>query len=163
MKINGTLINYYFHCKRQCYLCGNRLNLEDNSELVIIGKALHETKYDEENSEISIESIKVDKIKGKYLIEYKKSNSDIEACKWQLYYYLYVLKNKGIDKVGKLICFEKKTNDSKSMIIELDDEIIGNLIEIEKKILALINSDDMPSVINSSKCKKCAYYTYCYI
>ena len=44
MKVNGTLINYYFHCKRQCYLHGNRLNLEDNSELVKIGKAIHEEK-----------------------------------------------------------------------------------------------------------------------
>ena len=31
MRVNGTLMNYYFHCKRQCYLHGNRLNLEDNS------------------------------------------------------------------------------------------------------------------------------------
>lgn len=38
MKVNGTLVNYYFHCKRQCYLHGNRLNLEDNSEVVKIGK-----------------------------------------------------------------------------------------------------------------------------
>lgn len=42
MRVNGTLINYYFHCKRQCYLHGNRLNLEDNSEIVQIGKAIHE-------------------------------------------------------------------------------------------------------------------------
>ena len=34
MRVNGTLMNYYFHCKRQCYLHGNRLNLEDNSEEV---------------------------------------------------------------------------------------------------------------------------------
>ena len=47
MKINGTLMNYYFHCKRQCYLCGNRLNLEDNSEQVKIGKAMHEEKASE--------------------------------------------------------------------------------------------------------------------
>ena len=42
MRVNGTLINYYFHCKRQCYLHGNRLNLEDNSEIVQIGKAIQE-------------------------------------------------------------------------------------------------------------------------
>ena len=34
LKANGTLVNYYVHCKRQCYLHGNRLNMEDNSELV---------------------------------------------------------------------------------------------------------------------------------
>ena len=36
MEVNGTLINYYFHCQRQCYLHGNRLNLEDESENVIL-------------------------------------------------------------------------------------------------------------------------------
>ena len=85
MKINGTIINYYFHCKRQCYLFANRLNLEDNSELVKIGKAIHEQKSsDSDNSEISIENIKVDKITKEYLKEIKKSDSDINASKWQL-------------------------------------------------------------------------------
>ncbi|MDX5795588.1 Dna2/Cas4 domain-containing protein, partial [Clostridioides difficile] len=40
MKITGTLINYYFHCKRQCWLLGNRINLEENSEDVKIGRLL---------------------------------------------------------------------------------------------------------------------------
>ena len=58
MEVNGTLINYYFHCQRQCYLHGNRLNLEDESENVKIGKALHEEKYkDDKNSEIAIDNI----------------------------------------------------------------------------------------------------------
>ncbi len=42
MRVTGTIINYYFHCKRQCYLFYKRLNLEDNSEDVRIGKVLHE-------------------------------------------------------------------------------------------------------------------------
>ena len=61
MRVNGTLINYYFHCKRQCYLHGNRLNLEDNSEIVQIGKAIHEERLQSSNSEIAIENIKLDK------------------------------------------------------------------------------------------------------
>ncbi|MBM6839620.1 Dna2/Cas4 domain-containing protein, partial [Clostridium saudiense] len=96
MKINGTLINYYFHCRRQCYLHGNRLNLEDNSEIVKVGKALHEKKATNENSEISIDNIKIDKLTKEYLIEVKKSDADVEAAKWQLLYYLKVLKDKGI-------------------------------------------------------------------
>lgn len=58
MKITGTLINYYFHCKRQCYLFGNRLNLEDNSEIVKIGKAIHEAKDISDNTEIAIDNIR---------------------------------------------------------------------------------------------------------
>ena len=54
MEINGTLVNYYFHCKRQCYLHGNRINLEDNSEIVKVGKALHERNLQRDSDEIAI-------------------------------------------------------------------------------------------------------------
>ena len=42
MNITGTIVNYYFHCKRQCWLFANKINLEDNSEDVRLGKVLHE-------------------------------------------------------------------------------------------------------------------------
>ena len=42
--ITGTIVNYYFHCKRQCWLFYNKINLEDNSEDVRIGRVLHELK-----------------------------------------------------------------------------------------------------------------------
>ena len=67
MKVNGTLMNYYFHCKRQCFLHGNRINLENNSENVKIGKALHEAKLsDGKNTELEIDNIKIDKISAEY-------------------------------------------------------------------------------------------------
>ena len=70
MEINGTLINYYFHCKRQCYLFGNRMNLEDNSEEVKIGKAIHEQKAEQgKNTELAIENIKLDRLTKEYLTE----------------------------------------------------------------------------------------------
>jgi hypothetical protein len=40
--LTGTIVNYFIHCKRQCWLFGNMLNMEDNSEDVHIGKVLHE-------------------------------------------------------------------------------------------------------------------------
>lgn len=101
--MNGIIINYYFHCKRQCYLFANKLNFEDNSELVKIGKEIYLNKSEnKKNAEIKIENIVVDKITDKYLIEIKKSDADKEAARWQLYYYLYILKHKGIIKKGKL-------------------------------------------------------------
>ena len=79
MRVNGTLMNYYFHCKRQCYLHGNRLNLEDNSEEVQIGKALHEEKEQNENTEIQLENIRLDRLTKEYLTEIKKSDADPEV------------------------------------------------------------------------------------
>lgn len=163
MKITGTLINYYFHCKRQCYLAGNRLNLEDNSELVKIGKALHESKLDGDKTEVSVENIKIDKIQGDYIVEYKKTNSDLIACQWQVYYYLYVLKNKGVIKKGKVICYEKVNQKPKSMELELTKEIEGQISILERDIIDLIEELVPPKAELKPICKKCAYYAYCFV
>lgn len=164
MKVNGTLINYYFHCKRQCYLHGNRLNLEDNSEIVQIGKAIHEERQEKsDNTEISIDNIKLDKLTSEYLVEVKKSDADVEASKWQLLYYLKVLKEKGIERKGKLEFVEKNKTKNKVLYFELTEDILKELEVHVKDIEDLLLEEDIPEVINEPKCKKCAYYEYCYI
>lgn len=163
MKVNGTLINYYFHCKRQCYLHGNRLNMEDNSEMVQIGKAIHEERAQEKGTEIAIENIRLDKLTKDYLIEVKKSDADSEASKWQLLYYLKVLKEKGIIRKGKLEFIEKNRTERKIVIVELGEEEEQLLIQYEKEILELLIKEQIPEGIKKPQCKKCAYYEYCFI
>ena len=164
MKLNGTLINYYIHCKRQCYLHGNRLNMEDNSELVKIGRAIHEEKAEKsENSEIAIDNFKIDKLTKDYLTEVKKSDADVEASKWQLLYYLKVLKEKGLDRKGKLEFVEKNRIDKKILIIELTEENEQQLEIYRQEIFNLLNGEKVPEMLHKSGCKKCAYYEYCYI
>ena len=163
MKINGTLMNYYIHCPRQCYLHAHRLNMENNSEDVKIGKALHEEKYkDDDNSEITIDNIKLDKLTKDYLTETKKSDADVEASRWQLIYYLYVLKEKGIDRKGKLE-FIQKNKEKKVMVVELNEEIEAELFDKIKEIQKLIQNQKVPDVVERKHCKKCAYYDYCFI
>lgn len=163
MKINGTLINYYFHCKRQCYLHGNKMNMEDNSEIVKIGKAIHEEKLRGSNSEILIDNIKLDKLTKDYLTEVKKSDADIDAAVWQILYYLKVLKSKGISRKGKLEFVEKNKSKKKTLLIELtskkEAELESHICEIRK----MIESDKIPKRLNKASCKKCSYYEYCYI
>ncbi len=164
MNITGTMINYYFHCKRQCWLFANRINLEDNSEDVHIGRVLHEIASEgKENSEISIDNIKIDKITDEYLTEIKKSDADEEASKWQLIYYLKVLKDKGIERKGKLEFIEKNKQDKKVIYYDLNDEYEKQLMELYKSIETLVNSSTPPEIEKGSKCKRCAYYEYCYI
>lgn len=164
MKINGTLINYYFHCKRQCYLHANRINLEDNSEDVRIGKILHEISEEKsKKGEISIDNIKIDKLTRDYLVEIKKSDSDPEAVKWQVLLYLYKLKQKGVERKGKIEFIEKNRQDKKVHYIELDEVNEKEFLDILKKIKTLINQDRPPQAKFENKCKKCAYYEYCFI
>lgn len=161
--ITGTIINYYFHCKTQMWLHANRINLEDNSEDVRMGKVLHEIKEEKsKQTEIKIDNIKIDRITKDYLIEFKKSDSDPQAVKWQVLLYLYKLKQKGIQRLGKIEYFEKN-KEQKSEILELDEvnekELLSVLADIEKLIL----SDVPPPPKFENKCKKCAYYEYCFI
>lgn len=110
--ITGTIINYYIHCKRQCYLHYHRINLEDESSLVKIGKALHERHHTEE---IEIDNIKLDKIQGEFVTEIKKSDTDFNAGRFQLLFYLKKLKDKGVIKKGRLIFLERNKVDKKIM------------------------------------------------
>ena len=165
MKVTGTIINYYFHCKRQCYLFAKRINLEDNSEDVRMGKVLHEIRAkDNKNSEIKYENIVLDKVTSKYVEEYKKSDADPEAAKMQLLFYLKQLEDKGITKEGKLIYNEKNNKEGKKIeIVKLDERNIKKLDNCIKEIEELLKQDNVPDIEKDKKCKKCAYYEYCYL
>ena len=163
-QITGTLINYYFHCKTQCWLHANRINLEDNSEDVRIGKILHELAEERgKKTEIAIDNIKIDKLTKDYLVEVKKSDSDTEAVKWQVLLYLHKLKQKGISKKGKIEYIEKRGKGKKIDYIELDEVNEKELLEVLQKISDLIDLPNPPEPKFERHCKKCAYYEYCFI
>jgi len=163
-QITGTIINYYFHCLTQCWLHANRINLEDNSEDVRIGRILHEINEEKgKKTEISIDNIKIDKITRDYLVEVKKSDSDPEAVKWQVLLYLYKLKQKGVMKKGKIEYIEKKRQSKKVEYIELDEVNEKELLSVLSQIEELINTPIPPKPIYENHCKRCAYYEYCFI
>ena len=112
MNITPTLINYYFNCKTQCWLSYNKLGMEYNSSLVRVGSALHKVNK-RRVKEVRFSGFSVDKIIGDYVIEIKKSDSNLIAGKWQLLYYLYKLKELGIIKKGRLEVFEKYQKNTK--------------------------------------------------
>ena len=89
----------------------------------------------------------IDKITDKYVIEMKKSDSDMEAAKMQLLYYLKKLYEKGIEREGKLVFCEKNNNEKVDIIklnseniklLEKCEEEIVNSIEIIKKLCLFI-------------------------
>jgi len=161
--IKGTLVHYYTFCQRRCFLHAHNITCEDNSELVKIGKFFHEERAEQKNLqkdilELELEGIKIDQIDDKYVTEFKKKNSDTEACKMQLLYYLYILVKYGVKRKGKLVFKESK----KSIEVILGDEERKNIEMIVRDIERLLESEEIPPVINKPKCKKCAYYEFCY-
>jgi CRISPR-associated exonuclease Cas4 len=164
VNINGTLISYYFICKTKLWLHANRINLEDNSEDVRIGKILHEINEEKsKQGEVAIDNIRIDKLTRDYLVEVKKSDSDREAVKWQVLLYLYRLKQKGVIKKGKIEYIEKRGAGKKIDYIELDEERERELLVVLEQMETFIEQPKPPEAMLMPKCKKCAYYTYCFI
>ena len=160
--LTGTIINYFYHCKRQCWLFYHRVNLENNSEDVRIGKVLHEIKNNDQE-EVKIDNISLDKITAEYVVEMKKSDADIEAAKAQLLFYLWCLKKKGIERKGRLEFIEKKKQDKKTHVVVLDQEEEERIKLLEDKVRTLLETPNPPEAKLLPHCKKCAYYEYCFI
>ncbi|KLU60528.1 hypothetical protein CEB3_c33790 [Peptococcaceae bacterium CEB3] len=160
--LTGTVVNYHTHCKRQCWLFYHHINLEDNSEDVRIGRILHELKR-QEKEEIALDGIKLDRVTGEYVTEIKKSDADLAAAMAQLEYYLIVLRDKGIERKGRLECLEKNRQSKSVHTLTLTDEQIEERKAQYRRIEEFLDSDSPPAPVLKRACKKCAYYEYCFV
>jgi len=90
-KITGVMIYYYFVCRRKLWLFHNDIAMEDENELVQIGKFIDSNSYSSERKHIMInEEINIDFAESSGVIhEIKKSRKIEDASVWQLKYYLY--------------------------------------------------------------------------
>lgn len=162
MNITGVMIYYYFICQRKLWYFANEINMEQNSELVSIGKTIDETSYKREKKSILIDNtINIDFIKdGAVLHEVKKTKAIEEAGVWQLKYYMYYLKQKGVETLEAKIDYPL-LRQTKEIVLEKEDvEIIENVI---KNIQEIVTKENPPEVLNEKICKKCSYYDLCYV
>jgi CRISPR-associated exonuclease Cas4 len=160
--ITGTQVNYYFVCKRKLWLFSHDLEMEDTSDLVLLGKLIHEESYSREKKEIELEGIKLDFFERKNGIihEIKKSDKVEEAHSWQLLYYLYHLKKYGVEGVTGEIDYPLL---KKRVEVVLTEELEGKMEEVLKDIGTIIRQETPPPLFADKRfCKKCSYYELCY-
>ncbi len=157
IQVAGTLINYYFNCKRQCYLMFYHMNIGQDHFLLDLGRFYHE-QFEDKQKLIIDNIIAIDKIQKDFVIEYKKSNSNTMGTKYQLLFYLYILKQHGINKKG-LIKFKENKKNIEVILTEQEEK---NLKKIIQQIKELIKQPAPPKPIYKTKCKKCAYFDFCF-
>lgn len=160
--LTGMVVNYYSHCKRQCWLFYHKINMEDNSEDVRIGRVLHALSAEKED-ELAIDNIKLDKITDEYVVEIKKSDADIEAATAQIQFYLMNLADKGVHRKGRLEVLEKNKQSKKIHLTVLDQELITRLRKQYAEIEDFLQQEIPPESKLKPMCKKCAYFEYCFI
>lgn len=161
-QISGTMFYYYFVCKRKLWFFSNGIQLEEDNEDVILGKLIDENSYSKELKHILIDNtVNIDFIKDwKILHEVKKQKSIEEAGVWQLKYYLYFLKIRGIN-IEKGILDYPKLKKREEVFLSKDDE--KKIKEILSEIEKITVMEKPPELEKLKICKKCAYFEYCYI
>ncbi|MDK2821812.1 MAG: CRISPR-associated exonuclease Cas4 [Clostridia bacterium] len=161
-KINGTLIWYYFICKREVWLMARNLEPDQDDKNIDIGRFIQENSYERDKKEISFGNIKIDIIRkedGQLVVgEVKKSSKFKESAKMQLLFYLSELKAAGLEAKGVLMFPKEKKREE----VELTPEAQKQLQDVVKNILRIIYLDVPPKVEKIPFCKNCGYREMCY-
>ena len=86
LSTNGTLIRYYYICKREVWLIAHGIEPPQENELISIGRLVHEDYYRKFKKELLVDNkIKIDILAGRKVIgEIKKSSKYLESakCNW---------------------------------------------------------------------------------
>ena len=155
----GTQVNYFFVCGRKLWLFSHDLEMEMESDLVLLGKLLHEAGYKRKFKEISIGRIKIDFLeRGCEVHEIKRSRRVEKAHVFQLLYYLYYLKRLGVEARGVLNYPLLRRRVEVDLTDEREKEFEIILTDISK----ILSSEKPLETIRLPICKRCSYYELCW-
>lgn len=161
-RITGVMVYYYFVCQRKLWYFSHEINMEAEDENVMLGKLLDENSYQRDDKHINIDNvINIDFIKEhQELHEIKKSKSIEEAGIWQVKYYLYYLRQRGVKNLKAKIDYPLL---KKNLTVELTEEDTEELESIISGITDIKHMQFPPKFSEKKICKKCAYHDLCFI
>ena len=162
-KITGNLVNAYFICPRKVWLFAHEISPSLENPYLEMGRLIGEETYKREKKEITIGNLKIDLIKkedGNIVVaEIKKSSKGINAAKMQLLFYLYQLREKGIEAKGELLIPKER----KKMPVELSEEKEEELRKAFVDIKKILKMGTPPAPKRIPFCRNCAYREFCWV
>jgi len=162
LKINGTLIDCYYICRRETWLMARHIIPDEDNPYLEMGRLINDTSYKRNRKQVHLENVVLDLTRldeDKIVIgEVKKSSRATHAARMQLCYYLYVLREYGIDAEGELL-FPKEKKKEK---VFLTDETIKELEEAMEDIRNIASEETPPPPVKIGYCTNCAYREFCW-
>ncbi|WP_332238285.1 CRISPR-associated protein Cas4 [Sporolactobacillus sp. KGMB 08714] len=158
--MSGLHVQYYIVCKRKLWLYAKNINLAPENDKVMEGAILHERAYRQiKERDIHIDNqIQIDAMDKYYVREVKNSSKMNEADRWQLLFYLYELKKRGVEKKGLI----QYTKEKKTQEVELTHEDIARLDKMMNEIEQIIDCVQPPKFVKKRYCPNCAYHDFCF-
>lgn len=158
--VTGTLVWYYLICKREVWLMGHGITPDEDTYSLEIGRAVHKIFYKNFRKEVELEGIKFDFLKkGENVVcEVKTSSRYLDSTTLQLSYYLYRLKESGIEAVGEI----RIPKERKRIELKLNEEIEKRLLCALEEIRLIMDMEKPPEPVKTKFCRKCAYRDFCW-
>lgn len=161
LKVRGTEVAYFAVCPRKCWLFQRRLEQENNSEMVALGRLTDETSFPRDRQRgVDIEGFaRLDFTSRGIVHEVKHGPSMRRAHRLQVAYYLAVLRERGIETVGILHYPRQRRRERVELTPELERELRDILVGI-----ARLRTATLPPPVMGSKrlCRNCAYEELCW-
>ncbi len=134
--------------------------MERENERVQIGKIVHENSYARKKKEITIDDkIVLDWQEDGVIHEVKLSDKMEAAHEFQLLYYIFYLKQKGVENLRGQIDYPKLRQTQE---VFLTPEKEAELIEVLAEIQTITERKQAPQVEFMKICNSCAYAELCW-
>jgi CRISPR-associated exonuclease Cas4 len=159
--VNGTLVWYYYICKREVWLIAHGIEPPQENEKIVLGRLVHQEHYRKFKKELLVDNkIRIDVLEsGKLIGEVKKSSRYLESAKMQLAFYLYYLEvEKGEKLEGELLIPEERKRIKVKLTSKLREEIKKAIEDIER----IVREEKPPPLRKLVFCKNCAYREFCW-
>ncbi|MFQ6115163.1 MAG: CRISPR-associated protein Cas4, partial [bacterium] len=159
--ITGVMVNYHLVCHTKLWYFAHDIQMEQESDLVALGKLTHEEHYTRDSKEmLMLGSIRIDRITPDgYIHEVKKSDIAERAHIWQLKYYLWVLKENGFGQLNGILEFPKQRKRVEVTLSSADENQISKKME---EITKVVNQPNPPKAKKIPFCRRCSYRELCW-
>lgn len=160
LRTTGIKVNYLYVCERKLWLFDRGIQMELKSDKVLMGKLTGEHSYPREDKrEVLIDNlINIDIVGGDEIREVKHSNKMHHADRIQLLYYLYYLKQLGIEKRGVISYPKMRKREEIILTNDAEREVETALMRVQE----ILRLDKPPQLQRKPYCSKCAYYEFCF-
>lgn len=159
-KFTGTEVGYFFICRKKLWWFHHGIQMEQESDRVKLGKIVHENSYERRKKEISIDNkIVLDWQSDGIIHEVKLSDKMERAHEFQLLYYIFYLRQKGVDGLTGRIDYPKLRETRE---IELTAESEAELKEALAEMAKITAAEKPPEVEYMKICRSCSFAELCW-
>ncbi|MEW6771608.1 MAG: CRISPR-associated protein Cas4 [Bacillota bacterium] len=158
----GSFVHAYVVCPRKAWLMSRQICPDEDHIYLQLGRLIQRQSYSRERKEIHLGHLALDLVRrgGQNLVvaEVKKSSRAASAARMQLAFYLYELRQMGLEAQGELLFPEERRREP----LVLTEALAAEVKALKQKIQTLFRQQAPPPPARIPFCTRCAYSDFCW-